>query len=372
MKNKKPFVACLLALALAAAAAQADQVVKIGLSSPLTGPQAVSGKDNENALRMAVDELNQKGVVVGGEKLQFELISEDDQADPRVGVQVAQKLVDEGVVAVLGPYNSGVALPASAVYKRAGVPILSVASNPALTTQGFTNIFRIGASDAQLGSTMADYAAKKLNAKTAAVIDDRTAYGQGLVEEFSKEAQRLGIKIIAQEYTSSSATDFLAILASIKVKKPDVVFLGGYAAQGAPLVKQMRQRQLSAKLLGGDSICTPDMGRLAGPDASVVYCAQGGVALDSLEKGRAFTKAYKERFNTDTQVYGVSFYDGMMLLAEAMVKADSTDSQDLLKQLPKTQHQGIAGEYRFDEKGDLTGAPSTVYTFENGQLKTVQ
>lgn len=372
MKNKNQSVACLLALAIAASAAQADQVVKIGLSSPLTGPQAVSGKDNENGLRMAIDELNQKGVVVGGEKISFEVIAEDDQADPRVGVQIAQKLVDEGVVAVLGPYNSGVALPASAVYKRGGVPMLSVASNPTLTTQGFPNIFRIGASDSQLGSTMADYAATTLKAKTAAVIDDRTAYGQGLVNEFSKEAERQGIKIIAQEYTNSSATDFLAILASIKTKKPDVIFLGGYAAQGAPLVKQMSQRQLPAKLLGGDGICTPDMGRLAGPDAAAVYCAQGGVALDSMEKGRAFTKTYKERFNTDTQIYGVSFYDGMMLLAEAMVKAGSTDSQALIEQLAKTQYQGIAGEYRFDQTGNLTGAPSTVYTFENGQLKAVK
>lgn len=353
--------------AFASAAAQAQEVVTIGHSAPLTGPQSVNGKDNENGARLAIDDLNKKGVTVAGKPVTFKLDSEDDQADPKIGVQIAQKLVDAGVVAVLGPYNSGVAIPASRVFNSGGVPMLPVASNPALTTQGFNNIFRIGASDEQLGGTMADFASKTLKAKTAAIIDDRTAYGQGVAEQFAKVAKARGIKIVDNQYTNSSATDFLGILTEIKEKNPDVIFFGGYAAQGAPMVKQMRQRGLRAKLLGGDGICSADMGKVAGDDASVVYCAQGGVSLDKTPAGRDFLKRYKDAYHTDTQVYAVSYYDGMMLLADAMVKAGTTtDKAKLTAQLAKTNYKGIAGTYSFDAKGDLKGAPTTVYVIKNG------
>ena len=365
---KKAVAGLLVATAaFANAGVYAQEVVTVGHSAPLTGPQAVNGKDNENGARLAVEDLNKKGVVVAGKKVTFKLDSEDDQADPKIGVQIAQKLGDSGVVAVLGPYNSGVAIPASQIYHSAGIPMLPVASNPALTTQGFNNIFRIGASDEQLGGTMAEFAAKTLKAKTAAIIDDRTAYGQGVAEQFASVAKARGIKIVDNQYTNSSATDFLGILTTIKAKNPDVIFFGGYAAQGAPMAKQMRQRGLRAKLLGGDGICSADMGKVAGDDASIVYCAQGGTALEKTAAGRDFLKRYKDTYHTDTQVYAVSYYDGMMLLADAMVKAGTTtDKAKLIAQLAKTDYKGIAGTYSFDAKGDLKGAPTTVYVIKNG------
>ncbi|SDJ58993.1 ABC-type branched-chain amino acid transport system, substrate-binding protein [Paraburkholderia steynii] len=349
------------------ASANAQTVVTIGHSAPLTGPQAPNGKDNENGARLAIDELNKAGLSVGGQKVTFKLDSEDDQADPKVGVQVAQKMADSGVVAVMGPYNSGVAIPASKVYNTAGVPMLPVASNPALTKQGYKNIFRIGASDEQLGGTMGQFAAKTLKAKTAAVIDDRTAYGQGVAEQFVKEAKANGIQIIDQQFTNSSATDFLGILTSIKSKNPDVIFFGGYASQGAPMAKQMKGRGLRAKLLGGDGICSADMGKVAGEAASIVYCAQGGVSLDKTPAGREFLQKYKAAYNTDTQVYAVSYYDGVKLLADAMVKAGTTtDKAKIIAQLAKTDYKGVAGTYSFDADGDLKGAPTTVYVIKNG------
>jgi branched-chain amino acid transport system substrate-binding protein len=356
-----------LATATIAASANAQTVVTIGHSGPLTGPQAPNGKDNENGARLAIDELNKSGITVAGQKVTFKLDSEDDQADPKVGVQIAQKLVDSGVVAVMGPYNSGVAIPASRVYHSSGIPMLPVASNPALTRQGFKNIFRVGASDEQLGGTMGRFAAKTLKAKTAAVIDDRTAYGQGVAEEFMKEAKANGIQIVDQQFTNSAATDFLGILTSIKSKNPDVIFFGGYASQGAPMAKQMRARGLRAKLLGGDGICSADMGKVAGDAASIVYCAQGGISLDKTEAGREFLQKYKAAFNTDTQVYAVSYYDGVKLLADAMVKAGTTtDKTKLVAQLANTDYKGVAGTYSFDANGDLKGAPTTVYTIKNG------
>lgn len=353
--------------AFGAVAAHAQEVVVIGHSAPLTGPQAPNGKDNENGARLAIDELNSQHVTVAGKAVTFKLDSEDDQADPKVGVQVAQDLVDHGAVAVIGPYNSGVAIPASRVYSNANVPMLPVASNPALTQQGFKNIFRIGASDEQLGGTMGTFAAKTLKARTAAVVDDRTAYGQGVAEQFISVAKANGIKIVDREFTNSQASDFLGILTTIKAKNPDVIFFGGYAAQGAPMAKQMLQRGLRAKLLGGDGICSADMGKVAGDAASIVYCAQGGVALDRTPAGRAFLKKYHDTYHADTQVYAVNYYDGVKLLADAMAKAGTTtDKAKLIAQLAKEQYKGVAGTYSFDANGNLQGAPTTVYVIRHG------
>ncbi|QBR03304.1 branched-chain amino acid ABC transporter substrate-binding protein [Paraburkholderia pallida] len=359
--------AVVAASALGAIAAHAQEVVVIGHSAPLTGPQAANGKDNENGARLAINELNAQHVTVAGKAVTFKLDSQDDQADPKVGVQVAQNLVDKGVVAVIGPYNSGVAIPASRVYHNANIPILPVASNPALTQQGFKNIFRIGASDEQLGGTMAEFAAKTLHAKTAAIIDDRTAYGQGVAQQFEDVAKANNLKIVDHQFTNSQATDFLGILTTIKAENPDVIFFGGYAAQGAPMAKQMRQRGLRAKLLGGDGICSADMGKVAGDAASIVYCAQGGVALDKTPEGREFLKKYHDAYHMDTQVYAVNYYDGVKMLADAMVKAGTTtDKEKLIDQLSKEHYKGVAGTYSFDAKGDLTGAPTTVYVIRNG------
>ncbi|MBN3854839.1 branched-chain amino acid ABC transporter substrate-binding protein [Paraburkholderia sp. Ac-20340] len=353
--------------AFSVAAAQAQEVVVIGHSAPLTGPQAANGKDNENGARLAIDELNKQPITVAGKTVTFKLDSQDDQADPKVGVQVAQNLVDHNVIAVVGPYNSGVAIPASRVYNNAGIPMLPVASNPALTQQGFKTIFRIGASDEQLGGTMAEFAVKTLKAKTAAIVDDRTAYGQGVAQQFEQVAKARGLKIVDHQFTNSQATDFLGILTAIKGENPDVIFFGGYAAQGAPMAKQMRQRGLRAKLLGGDGICSADMGKVAGDAASIVYCAQGGIALDKSAAGREFLKKYHDAYHADTQVYAVSYYDGVKMLADAMVKAGTTtDKAKLIDQLAKEDYKGVAATYSFDAKGDLKGAPTTVYVIRNG------
>lgn len=367
---KKQSGVCIAVAALGlmtAVGASAQEVVTIGLSAPLTGPQVAGGKDVENGARLAIDDLNKENLKIGGKAVTFKLAAVDDQADPKIGVQVAQNLVDRGVVAVVGPYNSGVAIPASQIYNSASIALLPTASNPALTKQGFKNIFRIGASDSSLGGTMADFASQTLKAKTAVVVDDRTAYGQGVAEEFEKTAKARGIQIVGQEFTSSQATDFRSILTTIKAKNPDVIFYGGYDAQGAPMAKQMRALGVRAKLLGGDSICTAEMGKVAGDAASIVYCAQGGVAPDKTEEGRDYVKRYHDAYHTDLQVYGVSYYDGVKLLADAMVKAGTaTDKAKLIAQLAKTNYKGIAGTYAFADNGELKGAPTTVYVIRNG------
>jgi ABC-type branched-subunit amino acid transport system substrate-binding protein len=355
-----------LALTLAGNAMAQEQVVKIGQTGPLSGPNAFAGKDNENGVRLAIEELNAKKLQVAGKTLKFELQSEDDQCDPKSGVAVAQKLVDGGVKFVMGPYCSGVAIPASRVYDEGGALMSTVGTNPKVTDGGYKNLFRIIAGDNQIGSSMAMYAAKVMKAKTAAVVDDRTAFGQGVAAEFIKEAKVQGLTIVGQEYTTDKATDFSSILTNIKAKKPDVMFYGGYAPQAAPMARQMKQLAVSTKMLGGDTLCSPEMGKLGGDAVNdVVFCAQGGSMLDKTNDGPAFKAKYKKRFNLDADAYAASFYDQMLLIGQSMVKAGSTAPEKVAAEMRKGSYKGVAGTYAYDDKGNMKQAPITVYTFKN-------
>lgn len=355
-------------LGIVGAVSAQETVVKIGHSGPLSGSQAFSGKDNENGARLAIEELNAKPITVGGKKIKFELVSEDDQGDPKSGVAAAQKLVDSGIKFVVGPYNSGVTIPASRVYNDGGVVVATVASNPKITEQGYKNLFRVNASDSQLGSKMALYAAQELKMKNVAVIDDRTAFGQGLAEEFKKQAKASGMNVVGHEYTTDKASDFNAILTKLKTKQPDAIFYGGYAPQGGPMARQMKQLGIKAKLLGGDTICTPEMGKLGGDAVGDnVMCAQGGAILDKAEMGPAFKEKYKKRFNQNPDVYAASFYDAAMLYAEAMKKSGSLDPAKVGAEIYKLSYKGVAGTYAFDDKGNMKQSPVTIFNFKNGQ-----
>lgn len=361
-------MAALALLGMVGAVQAQETVVKIGHSGPLSGAQSFAGKDNENGARMAIDELNAKPITVAGKKVKFELMSEDDQGDPKSGVNAAQKLVDAGVRFVVGPYNSGVAIPASRVYSEAGAVVATVGSNPKITEQGYKGLYRINASDTQLGSKMALYAAKELKLKTVAVIDDRTAYGQGVAEEFKKQARASGLTVAGHEFTNDKASDFTAILTSLKSKKVEAIFLGGYAPQGGPMARQMKQLGINARLLGGDTICAAEMGKLGGDAVGEnVLCAQGGAILDKAASGPEFKANYKKRFNKDPDVYAASFYDGVMLYADAMKKADSVEPAKVNAAIAKGEFKGVAGTYAFDEKGNMKSSPVTIFTFKGGQ-----
>ena len=366
MKFSTSFLSLLATMSLAGAAHAQEQVVTVGQTGPLSGPNAFAGKDNENGTRLAIEELNAKKISVAGKTLKFDLQSEDDQCDPKAGVAVAQKLVDSGVKYVMGPYCSGVAIPASRVYSEGGTMVSTVGTNPKVTEGGYKNLFRIIAGDNQSGSSMATYAAKVLKAKTAAIIDDRTAFGQGVAAEFIKEAKVQGITILGQEYTTDKATDFSAILTNIKAKKPDVVFFGGYAPQAGPMARQMQQLAIKAKMLGGDTLCSPEMGKLGGEAVNdVVFCAQGGSMLDKTNDGPAFKAKFKKRFGLDADAYAASFYDQMMLVAASMQKAQSIDPAKVTAEMQKGSYKGVAGTYAYDDKGNMKQAPITVYTFKN-------
>ncbi|MCW8198875.1 branched-chain amino acid ABC transporter substrate-binding protein [Verminephrobacter aporrectodeae subsp. tuberculatae] len=367
MTQKSRFLIPLALAALLSAAANAQELlVKIGHTGPLSGPNAFAGRDDENGVRLAIEELNAKKIMVTGKTLKFELLSEDDQCDARTGVSVAQKLIDSGVRFVMGPYCSGVAIPASRVYSEGGAMLSTVATNPKVTENGYKNLFRITAGDSQIGSNMAIYVAKVLKLSKVAVIDDRTAYGQGVAEQFTKEAQKQGLTVVGQEFTSDKSTDFMAILTSLKAKQPQAIFFGGYAPQAAPMARQMKQLGLPAKLIGGDTLCSAEIGKLGGDAVNdTVICAQGGSMLDKLANGPSFKAKYKARFNQDPDVYAASFYDQMLFIGDSMQKIQSIEPAKVGAKMYQSSYQGVATTYGYDDKGNLQQAPITVLTFRN-------
>jgi len=351
------------------------RIVVIGHAAPLTGTQAHLGKDNENGVRLAIDDLNAAGFKIGDESVVFQLDSQDDQADPRMATTVAQKFVDDGVKAVIGHLNSGTTMPASRVYNSAGIVEISPsATTPRYTQQGFDNAFRVMANDIQQGRALGEFAVQELGAKKIAIIDDRTAYGQGLADEFEKAAIAAGAEIIVREYTSDKASDLTAILTKIKGKKPDLLFFGGMDGQGAPMAKQMQSLGLSMQLLGGDGIHTAEFMKLAATAAEGVVASLPGRPLDTLANGPAFKKRFEAKYGK-IQLYAPYCYDAMMILAQAMQRAGTTDPVKVKQELAKTDYNGVTSRIRFDAQGDLTQGSITVYRAKAGQwqvLKTIE
>ena len=354
----------------------AQEVVKIGHVGPTSGGIAHLGKDNENGARMAIDELNAKGVSIGGKKVKFELLAEDDGGDPKQGTAAAQKLVDSKVVGVVGHLNSGTSIPASKIYSDAGIPQISPsATNPKYTRQGFKTTFRVVADDVHLGGTLGKYAVNQLKGKSIAVIDDRTAYGQGVADEFGKGVKGAGGKTVAREFTNDKATDFTAILTNLKAKKPDIVFFGGMDAVAGPMIRQMKQLGIKAKFMGGDGICSGELPKLSGGamDDGQVVCAEAGGVEGEQKKGMEDFKArFKTKFNADVQIYAPYVYDALNVMVAAMEKAGSSDPAKYLPVLAKTAgYKGVTGNISFDEKGDVKNGALTMFTYKGGNREQI-
>jgi len=368
-----------LALAFVASGAQslahAEDIVRIGHVAATSGAIAHLGKDNENGARMAVDELNAKGVVIGGKKVKIVLQPEDDAADPKQGTAAAQKLVDAKVNGVIGHETSGTTIPASRIYYDAGIPQISPsASNPQYTRQHYNTTFRNIANDEQLGAALARYAMQTSKAKRIAVIDDRTAYGKGLADEFIKNVKRSGAAggttVVSTQFTNDKATDFSAILTAIKATKPDMIFFGGMDAVAGPMLRQMKQLAIPIKFMGGDGMCSDSVPRLAGDAMSdgQVICAEAGGVEPSQEKGMAdFRVAYKKKYGIEVQTYAPYAYDALMTMVEAMQQAGSSDPARYLPVLAKIKHKGVTGNISFDARGDVQDGVLTIYSFRNGK-----
>jgi branched-chain amino acid transport system substrate-binding protein len=259
--------------------------VKIGHVGPLTGGIAHLGKDNENGARLAIEEANAAKTKIDGKEVKFTLVAEDDQADPKVGTTVAQKLVDAKVVGVVGHLNSGTSIPASPIYNQAGIPVISgSATNPKLTEQGFKTQFRVVGRDDQQGPAIASYLATNTKPQTVAVIDDATAYGEGIANEVEKTLKAAKINVLPREKGTDKTTDWKAVLTKLRGRNPDAVFYGGMDATGGPLLKQGRELGIKAVFSFGDGACTDKMKELAGDASEGLLCSQAGIPVDAADK----------------------------------------------------------------------------------------
>jgi branched-chain amino acid transport system substrate-binding protein len=353
-----------------AASPSVQRVVKIGHAAPLTGAIAHLGKDNENGVRLAIDEINAKGLSIGGETVAFEMLSEDDEGKENKGPIIAQKFADAKVAGVVGHLNSGVTIPASAVYNQAGIPMISgSATNPKLTEQGFKVAFRTVGRDDQQGPAVASYLVSERKPKSVAVIDDATAYGEGLANEVEKTLKASGVKVLPREKGTQETRDWKAILTKLKGKGPDAIFYGGMDSGAGPLLKQGRELGLKAVFAFGDGACTDKMKELAGTASEGLICSQAGIPVQAASK--AFLDAYKKKFNSDPLIYAPFTYDATNLLVAAMQSANSVDPAKYLPALAAIKHEGASGHIEFDAKGDRKDAEMTIFTMTNGAITPV-
>jgi len=347
-----------------------ERVVKIGHAAPLTGGIAHLGKDNEYGAKLAIDEANAKGTTIGGEKIVFEMLSEDDEGKPDKGPIIAQKFVDAKVAGVVGHLNSGVTIPASAVYNQAGIPMISgSATNPKLTEQGFNNIFRTVGRDDQQGPAIASYLNAQYKPKTVAVIDDATSYGEGLANEVEKTLKAAGIVVLPREKGTDKTTDWKAILTKLKGKKPDAVFYGGMDLGAGPLMRQGRELGIKAVFAFGDGACTDKMKELAGDASEGMICSQAGIPVQAASN--EFLTAFKAKFKAEPLIYAPFTYDAANLIITAMQKADSVDPAKYLPELAKLSFQGASGKIEFDQHGDRKDAEMTIFTMKGGTITPI-
>jgi len=354
----------------APAAAAPSLEIKVGHVGPLTGGIAHLGKDNENGARLAIEQANEAKIKIGGKDAKFVLVAEDDQADPKVGTTVAQKLVDAKVAGVVGHLNSGVSIPASDIYNKGGIPVISgSATNPKLTEQGIKVQFRVVARDDQQGPAVANYLAANNKPRLVAIIDDATSYGEGLANEVEKSLKAANVKVLPREKGTDKTTDWKAVLTKLKGRNPDAVFYGGMDATAGPLLKQGKELGIKAVFSFGDGACTDEMPKLAGPAAEGLLCSQAGIP--PLAADKKFLDAYRKKYNVDPIIYAPFTFDAANLLIEAMRKADSADPAKYLPELAKIEYTGATGKIAFDPKGDRKDAEITIFTMKGGKLDPV-
>lgn len=350
-------------------AAPAGVTVTIAHAGPLTGSIAHLGKDDENGVALAIAQANEQKISLGGKPVTFRMMSEDDQADPKVGTTVAQKIVDARVAAVIGHLNSGVTIPASEIYAKAGIPMVSgSATNPAVTERGLKTVFRTVARDDQQGPAIAAYIAGELKAKKVAILDDKTAYGEGLANEVAAKLKEAKVNVVGRERTTDKETDFKAVLTKIKSRNPDVIFHGGMDATGGPMLKQARELGIKAVFTFGDGACTDQMSTLAGQAAEGMVCSQAGLPREAASPD--FVKDFQAKFGEIKQ-YSPYYYDATRAVIEAMKKADSADPAKFAPEIFNVSFTGATGPVEFDAKGDRKGAEVTIFRLAGGKIAPV-
>ena len=351
-------------------------VVRIAHGGPVSGPIAALGKDEENGVRMAIDELNARKLQIGGRPVQWKLEAGDDIGDPGQAAALAQRFCDKKVAGVVGHLQSGTTLPAAKIYNDCNIPnITPAATNTSITEAGYDASFRVIANDKAMVDALLDYAVKHRGIKRVAIIDDRTAYGQGIVKLFEAAAAERDVQIVDKQYTSDKATQFAPILTAIKGHKPDAIFFGGMDAQAGPILRQMSQLAMNqTQFLGGDAQCSERLPVMAdkAPALKNVVCVMSGSSLAKMPGGTAWKQKYDQRFPGQYQVYSPYAYDATMVLAQAMLRADSAQVEAYLPRLRQSHYEGVTGTIEFDSQGELQNPRVTLFGYASGERKELQ
>jgi branched-chain amino acid transport system substrate-binding protein len=345
----------------------APLTVRIGFVAPLTGEDANYGHDLENGVQLALDEANAQGIKIGDQTAHFELVPLDDQGDPRLGMQAAAQFVSLGVSAVVGHFNSGTAIPASRIYETAGIPMIDpAATNPALTSQGYANVFMVIANDAQNAGIAGAWAVDTMKVKRIAIIDDRSAFGQGEADEFERTVRAHGGNVVAREFAVSNTDDFATQLAKIRRTDADLVYFGGLAREAATVARQMKTLGMTPQFVGGGGVVNSAFVRYAGGAAEGAMSWEYGRPLAQLPDGPRFAQKYRSRYGTDVLAYAPFGYDAAWAAIHAMVLARSPQPDVYRSALKMISFDGVTGRIAFEHDGSLKNGASTLYLVRKG------
>jgi branched-chain amino acid transport system substrate-binding protein len=341
-----------------------EDVVKIGIAGPMTGDQAKMGMDFKNGATLAVEEWNSKGGILGKK---IALIVSDDQHDPKQAVAVANKMVNEGAAGVIGHFNSSCSIPASDVYNRAGVPMITPGStNPQLTERGYSNVFRVCGRDDQQGKVGADYVSQVLKLKQVAVLHDKTTYGQGLADEFKRFLGE-GVEVVYYGGIVQGDKDFKMILTTVKNKNPALIFFGGIYPEAGLLVRQAKELGLIAPFMSGDGTIDAKFIEIAGPQAAEGTLLTFSPDPNHIPTAKNFIDNYRLRFG-EIGPYSIYAYDATNILLTAIKEAQGTESKRIIDKLHSLEFEGALGKIGFDAKGDVTVSPYVVWITKDGKF----
>ncbi|MBI5050385.1 MAG: branched-chain amino acid ABC transporter substrate-binding protein [Nitrospirae bacterium] len=360
----RKFLLILLILFVFSGCAKKSDVIKAGVAGPMTGDQAKMGMDFRNAVTVAVEEWNEKGGILGKK---IELIIGDDQRDPKQAVAVANKFLNQDVIGVIGHFNSSCSIPASDIYNRAGIPMITPAStNPQLTDRGYRGVFRVCGRDDQQGNVAAQFVTSKLKVKKIAIIHDKTTYGQGLADEF-KKAIGSSAEVVYYGGIVQGDKDFKTVLTVIKTKQPELIFFGGIYPEGGLLVKQAREIGLKTPFMSGDGVIDPKFIEIAGAKDSEGTYLTFSPDPNNIPTAKAFIENYQKKFG-ELGPYSIYAYDAINIMLKAIESAGATDGKVIIDKLHSMEFSGALGKIKFDNKGDVTIAPYVVWITKGGKF----
>ncbi len=346
-----------------------EDVIKIGIAGPMTSDQAKMGMDFKNGVSLAVEEWNNKGGVLGKK---IEMIISDDQHDPKQAVSVANKMVNDGVIGVIGHFNSSCSIPASDVYNRAGIPMITPAStNPLLTEEGYKKgykgVFRVCGRDDQQGKIAADFVINYLKLKNVAILHDKTTYGQGLADEFKKFLENK-VNVVYYGGVVQGERDFKMVLTAIKVKKPELIFFGGIYPEAGLLVKQAKELGLESKFMSGDGTIDPKFIEIAGAPAAEGTFLTFSPDPKNIPSAKDFIDKYRSRYG-EIGPYSIYAYDATNIMLAAIKEANSIEGGSIIDKLHSMEFNGAIGKIKFDSKGDVTISPYVVWITKSGKFE---